>query len=51
MTSTLGEVAIEPTFGSLSHQRVLSKTDFYVPEIDGLRAIAVGTVMILPPQL
>jgi peptidoglycan/LPS O-acetylase OafA/YrhL len=46
MTSTAGEVAIEPTFGSLSQPRVLSKTDFYVPEIDGLPAIAVGTVMI-----
>jgi peptidoglycan/LPS O-acetylase OafA/YrhL len=45
MTSTAVEVAIGPTFGSLSHPRVLSKTDFYVPEIDGLRAIAVGTVM------
>jgi peptidoglycan/LPS O-acetylase OafA/YrhL len=46
MTSTAGEVAIGPTFESLSQPRALSNDGFYVPEIDGLRAIAVGTVMI-----
>jgi peptidoglycan/LPS O-acetylase OafA/YrhL len=46
MTSTAGGVTIGPTFGSRSRSRKLSNTGFYVPEIDGLRAIAVGTVMI-----
>jgi peptidoglycan/LPS O-acetylase OafA/YrhL len=46
MTSTEGEVAIKSSFESISRPRALSDTGFYVPEIDGLRAIAVGTVML-----